>query len=152
MPFLCLSSLVYCLWICWVVAAEAKLLFQSNSLLLRNLDLRVLRKYDPKENRNKAIPGWHYEWNYDQSTLRRPCSDGIKSVEVTEVIENWCKSFIKVNYLNFQTSQSSLRLKGFQDLLSLKLKSLQQSCCLIFQEYFWMKTCPGSKININIIK
>ena len=53
-----------------MVAAEAKVLFQSNSLLLRNLDLRLLRKYDPKENRNKAIP------------------DRIKRMEVTEVIEN----------------------------------------------------------------
>ena len=55
MPFLCLSSLVYCLRICWVVAAEAEVLFQSNSLLLRNLDLRVLGKSDPPKTEIKQF-------------------------------------------------------------------------------------------------
>ena len=38
-----------------MVAAEAKVLFQSNSLLLRNLDLRVLRKYDPRKTEIKQF-------------------------------------------------------------------------------------------------
>ena len=53
MPFLCLYSLVYCLRICWVVAPEAEVLFQSNSLLLRNLDLRELGKSNPQKTEIK---------------------------------------------------------------------------------------------------
>ena len=36
-----------------MVAAEAEVLFQSNSLLLRNLDLRVLGKSDPQKTEIK---------------------------------------------------------------------------------------------------
>ena len=68
-----------------MVAAEAEVLFQSNSLLLRNLDLRVLGKSDPPKT---EIKQFQVKIMDDQSILRRPCSDGIKIVEVTEVIEN----------------------------------------------------------------
>ena len=38
-----------------MVAPEAEVLFQSNSLLLRNLDLRVLGKSDPQKTEIKQF-------------------------------------------------------------------------------------------------